>query len=141
MLKLTGINTSQYFIANIFGDLTVISIMSAGIFALASLFNLSIVDHTMILIGNLVFFFEMISFCYLIVIVSRGSFYCTIVMTKVFFLCGFVMTYLLDNLGEDKIKDFKRKNLFYSCNPFIYFYWIMQSQMMLNKYRLSLYQV
>jgi hypothetical protein len=72
MLKLTGMNSSSYFKANLMADMTLVSVVSLGVFILASIFNLSLIDHMIILIGNLVFFFEMISMSYLIAILSKG---------------------------------------------------------------------
>ena len=72
MLKLTGMNSSSYFKANLMADMTLVSAVSLGVFILASIFNLSLIDHMIILIGNLVFFFEMISLSYLIAILSKG---------------------------------------------------------------------
>jgi hypothetical protein len=72
MLKLTGMNSSSYYKANLMADMTLVSMVSLGVFFLASIYNLSLIDQTIILIGNLVFFFEMISMCYLIGILSKG---------------------------------------------------------------------
>lgn len=72
MLKVTGMNSSSYLKANLMADMTLVSVISLGVFILASIFNLSLIDHMIILIGNLVFFFEMISLSYLIAILSKG---------------------------------------------------------------------
>jgi hypothetical protein len=72
MLKLTGMNSSSYFKANLTADMTLVGVVSLGVFMLASIYNLSLIDHVIMLIGNLVFFFEMISISYLIAIISKG---------------------------------------------------------------------
>ena len=72
MLKLTGMNSSSYFRANLMADMTLVGVVSLGVFMLASIYNLSLIDHVIMLIGNLVFFFEMISISYLIAIISKG---------------------------------------------------------------------
>jgi hypothetical protein len=72
MLKLTGMNSSSYFRANLMADMTLVGVVSLGVFMLASIYNLSLIDHMIMLIGNLVFFFEMISISYLIAILGKG---------------------------------------------------------------------
>lgn len=62
-------------------------------------------------------------------------------MSKTFFLFGFLLTFILDHVREDSLKDMKRLWLLQTFNPFVYFYWVMQTQQLHNKYRISLYQV
>jgi hypothetical protein len=53
---------------------------------------------------------------------------------------GFLGTYLLDNVQEDSIKDMKSTQLYNMFNPFVYFYWIIESQLVMNRYYFSRYQ-
>jgi ABC-type multidrug transport system fused ATPase/permease subunit len=62
-------------------------------------------------------------------------------MSKVFFLFGFFLTFILDHVREDSLKDMKRRWLLQACDPFVYFYWVMQTQLVRNNYGISLYQV
>ena len=130
-MKLTGMNSSAYFNANLAADMTITFLISLGIFCLASLSNYTLKDQMMIIIGKNVFFFEMFSFCYLIAIISRGSSVYAIKLVKVFFIIGFMTVFILDNAWDDSIKDMKHISLLHACNPFVYFFWVMQSQMML----------